>query len=746
MKFDLVLAKTKPEETLKAHSLKALLIWDELRSRFGDKIGDENFWIDSFYAVLFHDFGKISENFQIILRGEKNPRFYDDRVRHEFFSGMFLLFIRTEYYKSHPFSIIAVFSHHKAFCDSDGFKDIISKNKTIKHILNKSLIDDFLEFIEEMEKKFNILRPQFDFSKKYHVTSKYENLLIFFEKNFYQSLTNHILHEDARKKYIFHKAILNISDWTSSGNKKLYPNLNFKEDLLRSKIVHKLIKEGKLKQKEDFRFRKFQKQSNNFQNTIAIAPTGSGKTEASLLWASAKNPNDKIIYLLPTRVTSNAIFRRFLDYFSVHDVGLIHSTARLFQKEQIDDDYSFKDYLRDKTFTKNINVCTIDQVLTSGFNLGFWEVKTFNLYNSKIIIDEIHLYSPYTLGLIISTITYLKKDFNANFFIMTATMPNKLLDLLKKTLGECGIIKDEELLEKRRNIFETRDVLLDELYPDIKVSLKEGKKVLVVVNTVDKAIEVYKNLKQKAPKGKSICYHSRFINKHRDAKEKEIFKLNDSRGGGLLVATQVVEVSLDIDFDILYTENAPVDAIIQRAGRVNRQRKKKETKVIIAKAYEKTEKYVYQEEGILDKTFLEFSRKTGSELSENELNELVEKVYQDLDIEDHPSFQEGLNKYREIQFHLDWIKDLTADDSVFTREGLDTASIIPDKYWEKLSTENDLDQFNSYQLNISKSRIKNLNPKPMKVKNQEFIFVQGSYCEEFGFEFEKKETETFRSF
>lgn len=746
MKLNSVLAKTNPDETLKAHTLKALLIWEELRNRFGDKIGDENFWIDSFYAVLFHDFGKISENFQVVLRREKNPQYYDDRVRHEFFSGMFLLFVRMEHYKSHPFSIVAIFSHHKAFCDSGGFKDIISKNKITKHILEKGLIDDFLGFIEEMENKFNIQRPRFDFSKKYHVTSKYENLLIFFEKNFYQSLTKQILIEDDRKKYIFHKAILNISDWTSSGNKELYQNLEFEEGFLRSKIVDTLIKEGKLKQKEDFNFRKFQKQSKNTQNTIAIAPTGSGKTEAALLWASVKGPNDKIIYLLPTRVTSNAIFRRFLDYFSIHDVGLIHSTARLFQKEQIDDDYSFKDYLRDKTFTKNVNVCTVDQILTCGFNLGFWEVKTFNLHNSKIIIDEIHLYSPYTLGLIISTITYLKRDFNANFFIMTATMPNKLLELLKKTVEECGIIKDEELLEKRRNTFETRNVLLDELYPEIKVSLKEGKKVLVVVNTVDKAIEVYKNLKQHAPKGKSICYHSRFINKHRDVKEKEIFRLNDSSGGGLLVATQVVEVSLDIDFDILYTENAPVDAIIQRAGRVNRQRKKKETKVVIAKAYEKTEKYVYQEEGILEKTFLEFSRKTGSELSENELNELVEKVYQDLDIEAHPSFQEGLNKYKEIQFHLDWIKDLTADDRVFTREGLDTATVIPDKYWEDLAIENDLDKFNSYQLNISKSRIKELNPKPMEVKNQKFIFVEGNYSPEYGFEFKKKETEAFRSF
>lgn len=746
MKFDLILAKTNPEETLKRHSLKALLIWDELRCRYGDKIGDENFWTDSFYAVLFHDFGKISENFQIVLRQEKNPQHYEDRVRHEFFSGMFLLFTRMMHYKSHPFSVVAVFSHHKAFCDSGGFKDIISKNRITRHIIEKALIDDFIEFVERMEIKFNIQRPTFDFSKKYHVTSKYDNLLIFFEKNFYQSLTNQSLIESDRKKYIFHKAVLNVSDWTSSGDRKLNPNLDFKEDLLSSKIVDKLIKEGKLKQKEDFRFRKFQKQSKNFQNTIAIAPTGSGKTEAALLWASAKDPNDKIIYLLPTRVTSNAIFRRFLEYFTTDDVGLIHATARLFQKEQIDDDYSFKDYLRDKTFTKNVNICTVDQVLTAGFNLGFWEVKTFNLFRSKIIIDEIHLYSPYTLGLIVSTITYLKRDFNANFFIMTATMPNKLLDLLKKTVGECGIIRDEELLEKRRNTFETRNVLLDELYSEIKVSLKEGKKVLVVVNTVDKAIEVYKNLKQYAPISKSICYHSRFINKDRDIKEKNIFLLNDSIEGGLLVATQVVEVSLDIDFDILYTENAPVDAIIQRAGRVNRQRKKKDTKVIIAKAYDKTEKYVYQEEGILNKTFLEFSRKTGFELSENELNELVEKVYKDLDIESHPSFQEGLNKYREIQFHLDWIKDLTADDRVFTREGLDTASIIPHIFWEDLVLENDLDKFNSFQLNISKSKIKDLNPKIMKVKSQEFIFVEGNYSPEYGFEFKKKEVEAFRSY
>ena len=174
-----------------------------------------------------------------------------------------------------------------------------------------------------------------------------------------------------------------------------------------------------------------------------------------------------------------------------------------------------KEYLKDKTFFQNVNVCTVDQVLTQGFNLGYWELKTFHMINSWVIIDEIHLYAPYTLALIISTISYLKNEFGTRFFIMSATMPLKLSELLQKTLGEekYELIQDEELLDKSRNVFETRDCLIDELLDEITIEIESGKKVLLVVNTVDEAIRIYQKLKNSA--SNAFCYHSRFMQKDR---------------------------------------------------------------------------------------------------------------------------------------------------------------------------------------------------------------------------------------
>jgi len=199
--------------------------------------------------------------------------------------------------------------------------------------------------------------------------------------------------------------------------------------------------------------------------------------------------------------------------------------------------------------------------------LGYWEIKTFHLLNARIIIDEIHLYEPYTLGLIIATIRYLKAEFGAKFYVMTATMPLKLKALLDKTLSSHNTpvarIEDKELLHQARNQFEIRNCCVDDLEDEITRAIQD-KKVLIVVNTVDEAIRLYNKYKRVTKQ--ILCYHSKFIQQHRIDKEAAILAQEKFNEPLLLIATQVVEVSLDIDFDILFTENAPIDAIIQRAG------------------------------------------------------------------------------------------------------------------------------------------------------------------------------------
>ena len=562
-------------------------------------------------------------------------------------------------------------------------------------------------------------------------------MVLFFRKKIYEELSKlNFLTPKSRKNYIYHKAILNISDWTASGHLSLEKGIAYDTDFLAQKIITKIRKDGKNEIANKFQFKTFQQESLTEKNVIAIAPTGSGKTEAALIWSSSKKDWQRIVYLLPTRVTSNAIYSRLTDYFGEEYTQLIHSSARQYIREQFDNSYDQKKYFRDKSFFKNINICTIDQLLTLGFNLGFWEVKTFHLLNARIIIDEIHLYSPYTLGLIISTIIYLKESFNTRFYIMTATMPLKLQLLLEKSLGNVSLIQDTELLNEARNRFESRDNLIEKSLEEITFKIEEGKKVLIVVNTVDKAIELYEKLKDLAEDSgvDAICYHSRFIKKDRFLKEKEIFALDKKNEGGVLIATQVVEVSLDIDFDILYTENAPIDAIIQRAGRVNRKRQKENTKVILFQHYEISEK-IYDVKGVLENTFRHFKELNGRRLTEKKLNELVDVVYKDLDIESNDKYLEGLNKHSDIQYKYNFIKDLTTDEKVFTREGLDTISVIPDRFYPELYNSKDRDKLSNHELSISKKRANSVKiiSGPLGFK-----FIDANYDDKKGLNFKEK--------
>lgn len=723
----------KPKETLAEHTDYVVNNLLELKERYFEAIPDEDFWRDAFIAALFHDLGKLCENFQDMIQPTRKTD-WDNFVRHEFLSGMYLYINSIPYYSENPLSLFAVFSHHKALT-----KDLFNKNPHLNLNIDFKIFDDFLEYAQVWLNKF----PEIDFSfssqAKRNFKNPYSRLLRQYQTHFF-NLNNNFTSKH-RKQYIFHKAILNISDWTASGHRELEPGLIYQKDFLGNQIIKKLRGEGKKEIADNFQYRKFQEESYVSGNVLAIAPTGSGKTEASLLWASQKKEFEHIFYLLPTRVTSNAIFKRLCSYFGSEKVAIVHSSAFFLQKE-IDENYPEKEYaFIDKAFLKNITVCTIDQVLTQGFNLGFWEVKTFHQLNSRIIIDEIHLYQPYTLGLIISTIKYLQNEFGAKFYIMTATMPKKMKNLLTKHLETPSYVADSELLNKARNVFEIRNDIFEKVKPEIKTAIKDGKKVLLVLNTVDSAINAYQEFKSlfKNKEDRILCYHSRFIQKHRSEKEAEIFKMEAKSGGCLLVATQVVEVSLDIDFDILFTENAPIDAIIQRAGRVNRKREKEDTKVIVFKHSDVTEKYVYDLPNILNNTFKILIENDKKSLTEGELLKMVDKVYKNYNVEDEESFQKGLRRYDEIQFDQNYILDLVSKDEVFTREGLDTVSVIPDKFEEALSLENiTIMEKSKHEVSISKKRfgsIKSVEDKAHKW----FKYVDVIYDLETGLKFKNKE-------
>ena len=195
---------------------------------------------------------------------------------------------------------------------------------------------------------------------------------------------------------------------------------------------------------------------------------------------------------------------------------------------------------------------------------------------------------------------------------------------------------------------------------------------LTVVNTVKLCQELAQNLSHLNP----ICYHSQFILKDRKAIERKIIDAH------FVIATQVIEVSLDIDYDWLFTECAPPDAIAQRAGRVNRYRdQQRDSRVYIFKASEKGEKIYSQINfpNFLVRSFEAF-KDAPQEMSENDIIGIVEKVYKDYQIENSEAFKEAVQQYKSSQSNRNMIFDsrIKEDKQEVTRQArYETVSVIP---------------------------------------------------------------------
>jgi CRISPR-associated endonuclease/helicase Cas3 len=197
---------------------------------------------------------------------------------------------------------------------------------------------------------------------------------------------------------------------------------------------------------------------------------------------------------------------------------------------------------------------------------GFEKYYTTALY-SRLVIDELQSYDPITLAFIVQSLEVLAQN-GGKFLVMTATFP----EFLRTRFEGMGVeFKTFKTQEKPYHHVQVIDDSIDN-YVDKMIEFSQKAKVLVVVNTVRKAIELREKLKDKLPHAKLL--HSRFILKDRKEKEREIMKFFNSQERGLWITTQLAEVSLDLDADYLFTELSTADSLIQRMGRCNRKGQK----------------------------------------------------------------------------------------------------------------------------------------------------------------------------
>lgn len=261
-----------------------------------------------------------------------------------------------------------------------------------------------------------------------------------------------------------------------------------------------------------------------------------------------------------------------------------------------------------------------------------------DLKGCDIILDEIHTYTSEIQAIVLKIIEILKYS-GCRIHVGTATMPkvlyNKILELLggKDEVYEVSL-PDEVLTTFNRHIIH-KISCVDDCYQLIVKAVGENKKILVVCNQVKRAQELYERLSDIYSDVDKMLIHSRFKRCDRARLETSLKEdFNNSSEACIVVSTQVVEVSLDISFDVMITECAPIDAMIQRFGRINRKRTdetigKFKDIYVIQPPENKSDAEPYKID-VLQKSFDVLP--DGKVLNETELQTMIDTVYPDIPI------------------------------------------------------------------------------------------------------------------
>ena len=608
-------------------------------------------------ACIYHDLGKINKKFQSKLSGKRQ----NGELPHGLLSTSF---IDSKSLSENDFdkSDIKILSYSVALHHERDLSEISEEDFSSEIELMNIEADYFLKYLEKLQNiYFDYMNENIGENLKYSIF-RIENEKVKLKKlsKKYYKLNGRIYSQDfilseketfeTFQKYVMLKGLLNKIDYAASSYIPVEEKNDFLEEKMDDFLKNVLKKDNP---KNDWNeLQKFMIHNQN-ENVVVVAQTGYGKTEAGLLWIG----NNKGFFTLPLRVAINAIFDRVKNQIVIEKlenrIGLLHSDFREIyiedtkkkeknNLEKMDSDELFMYMDKTKQLSLPLTVCTIDQLFDFVFRAPGFELKVATLSYSKVVIDEIQMYSTDLLAYLIYGLKYIT-DFGGKFTIMTATLPGIIIDLLKKE--EIEFVTTEPFIndKKRHNIKVLKDTINAKF---IKENYKDNK-ILVVCNTVKKSKQMYENLKNLGIECKELnLLHSRFIKKDRAKKEKEISefanpkrfkenvkkerKLKNISEKGIWIGTQVVEASLDLDFDILITELSDLNGLFQRMGRCYRNREILD---------EKYNCYVFIEEcsgiksskAVIDKEIHQKSKEAliniDGLLTEKEKLELIDKVY-----------------------------------------------------------------------------------------------------------------------
>lgn len=553
-------------------------------------------------AIFLHDLGKVLPCFQIKHLGNRSYRPWD--VVHEIPHSLFSIFwidennlkeVFGEDYANYILSSVAY--HHWR----DSFIKFISIREESLVELCKKLEEGWKESLMK-----NLLE-EFSNSKEYAKFMSSNQRLIEgilnrrtldkFVKPPY-SFDYEPLRDEVRKDWILIAGLLQRCDhfasWSETEERELIEvEIEAKnKDEIRKSVENKIGSNGW----------QFTKLNFSNENVVLIAPTGYGKTEFAFLWSNG----EKFIYTLPIRAAVNQIFERAKELFGDEKAGLLHSDADVYLLKKAPDDVdTIKTYECSRLLSYPVIVSTGDQFFPYALRPPGYEKIFATLSYSRLVIDEVQAYDPKACAIIVKFIEWVHK-LGGKFLLMTATLPEFVKSEIKKIVPEDKIIniyeEEKEYLQrffkhkieivpikraakKRKDEpsqFELPEEEFKKIIDAIKSHAQRGKRVLVVLNTVRFAQVIYYALKRELRddpilRDNIFLLHSRFTFDDREKKESRLVeqfvnpKPTNEKEGKILVATQVVEASLDIDADVLFTEICPFDALVQRMGRVMRR-------------------------------------------------------------------------------------------------------------------------------------------------------------------------------
>ena len=605
-------------------------------------VGSENFFDLLFCAVYLHDWGKAHVEFQKVLKKENNQWCHN---RHEIFSVPFVEML--------PFSpeqkeliAQAILAHHKDF---ETLLDYLYSDKEVEdyrrnlssginpidfkgNLLQGLKVDYLLELKSRFQSHYDRYAPG-------HRHFDFRNIVFSSEQNPIKSIAMSYLNKNSQsdEKRYWQQMLL-------SGATKLCDHMGSAEI---SEIP--TFTESNFDFLARFNNKWYAHQEKCGQvkgNLFLMAPTGSGKTEAALLWAKKQlqsGHQGRIFYVLPYTASINAMHQRLIGDFEDEGtkpggtkyIGILHGKLSQYLAEYFED--AGNDVSEQKTQLSRIKnmhrqmvhplkVITPFQILkycygVKGFDMGFTE-----LAGAMLIFDEIHAYDTQTFAQIVASLNWMIKHLQVRVMIMTATLPSFMLKELHISIGPSQIIRaDDTLLERftRHRVKIVAGTIFDQIHI-INESLRNGQRVIVVCNTVSSAQEIFRQINGETEAQESILLHSRFIAKDRLEKERHL--IEEEANIRLLVGTQAIEVSLDIDFDVMFTEPAPLDALIQRFGRINRRRKKGICPVYVCEIGGKYDYYIYPENTVTETLR---ALKSVSVMQENAFQKMLDHVYPD---------------------------------------------------------------------------------------------------------------------